>query len=239
MSPTSTQSTPRLRLADHLRACVVDDQLLLLDLERNRYFGLTGHHAAVVTRAMGPHDGASSALTSEDPALIQPLLRMRILTTSAGNPQTQEWSPPSPSGASPPEEHDSDLEIRLPDTLRFLRAVALASLWLRWRSMRTIADAVGGLLHGAAADAANDPAQLRHSLRVFDRLRPLAFTARDKCLFDSLALAIFLGRQGLRASWVIGVSIRPFQAHSWIQDRDQVLNDVPENVRRFTPILVV
>jgi len=33
--------------------------------------------------------------------------------------------------------------------------------------------------------------------------------------------------------------VRPFQAHCWVQFEDHVLNDHLDNVRNFTPILIV
>jgi hypothetical protein len=39
--------------------------------------------------------------------------------------------------------------------------------------------------------------------------------------------------------WVIGVRTQPFGAHSWVQNGAVVLNDTPERVSSFTPILAV
>ena len=105
----------------------------------------------------------------------------------------------------------------------------------------------GSAIDGIAAEASDigrltDPA-VHESIRVtalaFERLRPLAFSARDRCLHDSLSLAFFLLAQGLSARWVIGVKTNPFGAHSWVQSGRTVLNDQHEYVRAFRPILVV
>ena len=40
------------------------------------------------------------------------------------------------------------------------------------------------------------------------------------------------------ADVVLAVKLGPFAAHCWTQIGDQVLNDTPEEVARFTPILV-
>ncbi|WP_431286735.1 lasso peptide biosynthesis B2 protein [Roseateles chitinivorans] len=105
----------------------------------------------------------------------------------------------------------------------------------------------GTAIDGVAAEASDigrltDPA-VHESVRVaalaFDRLRPLAFSARDRCLHDSLSLVFFLLAQGLSARWVIGVKTNPFGAHSWVQSGRTVLNDQHEYVRAFRPILVV
>jgi hypothetical protein len=238
MIATHVDPNARLRLADHMRACVVDDQVVLLDLERSRYFALKGRHSRIVRQALDASDSTTPAFGIEESSLVEPLLRKRILTTAP--PQRTECARPLEAAASSPEwqEQVRGANIQLRDLSRFLFAVSLAALWLRRRSLDSIAASVHDL-HRPAGGVAEQGVRLQRAITVFDRLRPLVFTSRDKCLFDSLALAVFLRRQGLTASWVIGVSIRPFTAHSWIQDRSEVLNDVPENVRRFTPILVV
>jgi hypothetical protein len=32
------------------------------------------------------------------------------------------------------------------------------------------------------------------------------------------------------------VMARPFEAHAWVEYRDEVVNDVPEHAKRFTPL---
>lgn len=71
------------------------------------------------------------------------------------------------------------------------------------------------------------------------KLRPLLFTAHDRCLHDSLALVNFLASESVSATWVIGVRTDPFAAHAWVQTGDLVLNDQHEHVRRFRPIVTV
>jgi hypothetical protein len=73
----------------------------------------------------------------------------------------------------------------------------------------------------------------------FFKLRIWFYTADRHCLFDSLVLAVFLTRNGFPCTFVIGVSTKPFLAHSWVQIGDFVLNDTAEHVQTFTPILAV
>ena len=80
---------------------------------------------------------------------------------------------------------------------------------------------------------------MRPALLAYETLRPFVFTAREKCLLDSLALVMFLAKDGLLPRWVIGVRTGPFGAHSWVQCGTTVLNDQHEYVRQFRPILVV
>lgn len=62
---------------------------------------------------------------------------------------------------------------------------------------------------------------------------------RDACLKEALALLLFLGAEGSRADWVFGVKGAPFAAHCWVQLGETVLNDSVDNVRAYTPIMVV
>jgi len=80
---------------------------------------------------------------------------------------------------------------------------------------------------------------MRAAVAAYEKLRPLVFTARDRCLHDSLALVGFLAAEGMFPRWVIGVQTQPFGAHSWVQCGGTVLNDHPDRVRRFRPILVL
>ena len=83
------------------------------------------------------------------------------------------------------------------------------------------------------------PDSIARAIAAYETLRPFVFTARDKCLQDSLALIGFLASEGLFPHWVIGVKTRPFGAHSWVQLGPTVLNDHHDHVRQFVPILVV
>ncbi|RZI56887.1 MAG: lasso peptide biosynthesis B2 protein [Rubrivivax sp.] len=143
---------------------------------------------------------------------------------------------------------------------RFAWSTAVSACWLRFFSLHTVVRRVterlaplpigetesctaSGSKHGThrldALDTKPMSEAMRSALVAFDRLRPLAFTARDRCLHDSLALTMFLASEGHRARWVIGVKLSPFGAHSWVQYGRTVLNDQHDYVRAFRPILVV
>ena len=74
---------------------------------------------------------------------------------------------------------------------------------------------------------------------AFTRLRPLFYTLRGACLLDSLTLIHFLSAEGIHPDWVFGVKTEPFDAHCWVQQGELLLNDVPDRVRQYSPILVV
>jgi hypothetical protein len=82
-------------------------------------------------------------------------------------------------------------------------------------------------------------AEIRDSVKVFSWLRPFAYAQSDACLLDSVALMDFLLRRGVCADFFIGVKIRPFVAHSWVQAHGFAFNDAPEYLSAYTPILSV
>jgi hypothetical protein len=61
--------------------------------------------------------------------------------------------------------------------------------------------------------------------------------SRDRCLPQSIAITRHLRRRSIPAILVLGVSGRPFAAHSWVQVEDMVINDTVDHASRFTPIL--
>lgn len=73
-------------------------------------------------------------------------------------------------------------------------------------------------------------------ISAFERAK-LFRTPANRCLSRSIALVERLTAHGCAAHLVIGVRAIPFAAHSWVQVGDTVLNDTPEEVARFTPIL--
>ena len=76
------------------------------------------------------------------------------------------------------------------------------------------------------------------TIRAFEYARLLR-TAADRCLPRSIALALCLASDGMRANVVVGVRLAPFGAHCWVQQGGDVLNDSVEEVLCYRPILVI
>lgn len=235
----------RLKLASHVRACRDDEQVILLDLRRNKYLGIGGAASlALADRVEGwpgtPESKGDRATPAALGLLTQRLASQGLLTDTP--------SARLPSSTVEEATSSFDFETSLEGSNisarrlgRFLRSAATAALWMRFRSLESIATAVSARRHrlqGAESDGAALDA-MRSSTTAYEKLRPLVLTAQDKCLHDSLALVGFLASEGAFPHWVIGVKTRPFVAHSWVQIGEVVLNDQHENVRRFRPILVV
>lgn len=241
-----SQSMSQPRLAPHVRACRLGDQMIFLDLLRSSYFGVGGAHVPALSAAIlgcGAAEHAQSDASNRaavDEWMVR-LQRRQLLSDApdAGPKQTQPVLPEPVAGLSSDDE-DRAIDSPWRPLLRLWRATFVAATWLRWCSMADIADRVGALRgprydhdDGAPTDA------MRAAAVCYMHLRPFALTTHDRCLHDSLTLVHFLAGQGLFPRWIIGVRAHPFGAHSWVQSGSLVLNDLPERVRRYQPILVV
>ena len=63
--------------------------------------------------------------------------------------------------------------------------------------------------------------------------------APSKCLIRSYTLLRLLRRNGFDARWVFAVKTWPFEAHCWLQAGSVILDDVPDRLLAYHPILVV
>lgn len=248
--PTPGTPPQRLRLASHVCACQSDGQVILLDLRRNKYIGVGGRHVAALAHAV---DGwPASALDEDRPVhasdirtLTQPLLLQGLLTDRQVDRLEEKPFTASIAEATASLDVEDAMEDATIDARRMaqmVRSAATATMWLRYRSLLSIAQIVAArrarLEAGRIAGPAS-PNAMRAAVAAYDKMRPLVFTIRDRCLHDSLALVGFMAAEGMFPRWVIGVQTQPFGAHSWVQSGGTVLNDHPDRVRRFRPILVV
>lgn len=239
---TTTPTQPTYRLADHVRACLVDGQVILLDLLRGKYIGAGGASLYSLSSVIADWPARRSDANTEVAAdglghWVNDLRQQGLLVPASSAPAQPRGLHPAedslPLSAAPP----------LPGVpwRRFARlacSTAITTYWLKRHSLATIAGRVKRLRIRPPA-AAEQSEDLRLAAAWYLRMRPLVITSHDKCLHDSLTLVRFLATEQLYPQWVVGVRTRPFAAHSWVQSGSLVLNDVHEYVRSFTPILVV
>lgn len=232
---------PTLRLADHMRACQVGEQVLLLDLSASRYMGLAGRQAAAMSTIIEfGREASQSSPTAETLRIVDPLYAQGILTRDPSPYSVPLQRFLTPSEALDVRDSVPFQPLGARSIQAFLAATLVTSILLRFRSLKQISESVQARRTSLGdSDAHSRSARLHDEVAIFDTLRPLAFTSRNKCLFDSLALVMFLARRGIDAHCVLGVAARPFRAHAWTQRGDIVLNDLPEHVRGFSPIHVL
>lgn len=228
-------------LSPHVHVCVTDDYAVLLDLRRDKYIGIGREHLpALAASVVGWPATVQSEVEPSVPAeaLLSKMLSTGVLTTHpvVGRQARSQAVPQARFTAT-----EADLEYRPRITgpvSQVLVAAAKARALLRWRSIDAVVARVER--RKARCEASEfDLNAARPLVEAFLYLRPLFFTTKDECLFDSLVLVELLARHYLFPLWLFGVSTNPFRAHSWVQAGDRVLNDLPERVSRFTPILAV
>jgi hypothetical protein len=239
---TPSFSGPRLRLADHVRACCADGQVILLDLRRNRYVGV-GAPPSLAGVIEGwpatPDEAGPPAAPTHFFRMLAPLLAQGLVTDEPKKAGRRPGRLETPGRSLNADDAAPHPPVGWRRAGRFHRSAATASLRLRCQSLAGIADAVA--TRRASPPGPGDAGTLelaQEAVAVYQRLRLFAFSAHDRCLHDALTLVGFLAAEGIAAHWVIGVRTRPFGAHSWAQIGDTVLNDQHEQVRRFAPILV-
>lgn len=240
-----SQPRPAIQLAAHVRACRVGNQLIFLDMLRNKYIGVGGPQIEALTTALLGIPSADSLQTDRvDHALLGRYvrnLRQQQLLSSAPDLTSPSRLPPlqAPNTCLCTDDgNDTHFEWR--QLARLWRSTFIAGDWLRRRTLADIAVRLEALraCQQPQGDHAS-MAMLHRLVTTYFSLRPFALSTHEKCLNDSLTLIHFLTTQGLFARWVIGVRANPFSAHAWAQAGDVVLNDYPERVRHFEPILVV
>lgn len=243
MSQTATPQQ-NLRLADHVRACHVDGQVILLDLKRDRYIGVGGPFLpALSTRITDWPLGGPPAVGPASPGAVDQwignLRHQGMLTdASTATPRRASIAEPQQSLAAIDEPHWRGIQWRRVASISY--ATLTVGLWLRRLRLAEIVNRVERHRSATAPASAEGTAELLQDLaRWYLHTRLLVTSAHDECLRDSLVMLRFLSLQGLFPQWVIGVRTRPFRAHSWVQSGSLVLNDLHETVRGYTPILVV
>ncbi|NMN04818.1 MULTISPECIES: lasso peptide biosynthesis B2 protein [unclassified Novosphingobium] len=210
-----------------LHFCLVGDDPIFLDLVTGRYFRLPDQQAqafcalvatglvdrtALLAAGLGELAGAAS-----DPLPLEPC----------------RWSlPDQPCGAL------ADGGLPLPETARALRRQRHFERALARRGLAALCDELAALTAKAVSRPIGSDDAAGRLVRGF-QFACFLRTAADRCLPRSLALVDLLARCGWRAHAVLGVRQGPFAAHCWAQAGRMVLNDTPEAVACFIPILAL
>jgi len=171
--------------------------------------------------------------------VVQTLIDKGILVTNGDSGKAVDITTAgTPESTLLAEGKDYKPVVRLKHWIMFLRASVKASWKLRFYSMKRTVRSVDRRKRRSNNSCAVEHETLRQLLAIFHRLRPF-YARKYLCLFDSLALVEFLAYYRLYPQWVFGVVAEPFGAHCWVQNDQYVLNDRPEYVRGYTPIMVV
>jgi hypothetical protein len=231
----------------HTRICVTAAGAVLLDLKRNRYFGLGYREArslcALATNwsiASTPAGHPLEPMPLDDAArLADALVKAGFLTPVAPTETGPSFTAIESNATLTSVGHERSVTVRLHlhHSVAFLRACIWAKRAVDSRLLYSIACEVAA--NKAVAPQTIDLERTIELVSVFRRLRPYAFAAKDQCLFHALALLKFLSHYNIHPTWVIAVRPRPWAAHSWLQLGSFVLDCNPEEICDYTPILAI
>jgi hypothetical protein len=234
-------------MPSHTRVCVTATGAVLLDLKRNRYFGLGYREArSLSTLATNWASASTSAAGPLEPMprdaaarLADALVNAGFLTSVAPTEPGPAFTAIEPSAELTSIGHELSAAVRLHlhHVVAFVRACVWAKRAVDSRLLYSIACEVAA--NKAHASQAIDLERTVQLVCAFRRLRPYAFAAKDQCLFHALALLKFLSHYDIHPTWVVAVRPKPWAAHSWLQLGSFVLDCNPEEICEYTPILAV
>lgn len=223
--------------------CLADRYYVILNLADDKYFCIGRDaldalkpwlHLSADEPMSPPVDSARSL--EPPPGVLDDLIRNRIITSSAAD-AVQD---PRPSLLAPTRSLQLSAAT-LPLTFArygaaFFSAALSANRWLRTLPLQETVQRVTSAAERSGDHTTFDYQKARTRIAAFNRLRPF-YDRSYLCLFDSLALLLFLAKFRLFPRWIFGVQSEPFAAHCWVQEGDVVLNDTVERVQPYTPIL--
>lgn len=212
-------------LRDGLSFCSAESRTIILDLHSGRYIALADCN----------HDAFHHWVTQQNPSeadshQLKKLAQRGILAV------VENTAIPKPiTTILPTSTHDRGATISPIETIRALMARLLWKRRLkRWPLQRIVARLKKNAIE---TEQPRSEASLATILRAFE-VTDLLVGSHDRCLERSLALVATCRNRGLQAEIVVGVQTDPFAAHCWVQRGATVLNEKPDRVRMFMPILV-
>lgn len=206
-------------LSQHLHFAVVDEDVIVLDERTDAYSCLPGAGAVIQVhgeRIVGP--GSVIAQLREGGFLGDPgPARVR--------------APPAPTRALP-----------LPMSFEPNLTAATRFWWSWWREgrrfeSRSLVDLLATHRRRARSPGLAD-VEIARLTSTFVQLLPWA-PGQGACLYRAHLLRTLIRDAGGDAQWVFGVRTWPFAAHCWLQIGDAVLDDEPDRVGVYTPIMVI
>lgn len=215
------------RLTDSMTTCVAAGQAIFLDIAHDRYFALPE-----------PLNGLFVGWLASDAKDPLPPIAHVAIAQFANLPIT--WiddQRPMPVEVGMPAALDAEPLPPVPlngrDVSCVITAVLRAAFDVRLRPLGLI---LKQRLSPAGPALSARPRDRTRRLAAFRTVRPFVPVPRV-CLHDCLALLDWLGPYREGTQLVLGVSAFPFAAHSWVQAAGRVIDDHPEGVSRFQPIL--
>ncbi|MDG2535243.1 lasso peptide biosynthesis B2 protein [Sphingomonas sp. HITSZ_GF] len=205
--------------------CLCADRAVFLDLTSNRYFCLPEMADTLFRR------WAAGEILAPD--ALAPLLDCGVIVAGKGSRSAATMHP----AATRDFGLDNVRGAAATDVMAAIAGQLQARWWLKLRPMASIAARLVRE-RTATGGRAPDEARQRQVAGAFVTSATL-LRAADQCLPRAIAARRLCQRHGQEGALVFGVRLEPFAAHSWVQCGDAVIVGELENVRLYTPILVL
>jgi hypothetical protein len=238
-------------LPNHIHTCATEAGVVVLDARRGKYSLVPGDRARTlegVVRgwpALVPPSVIPANRSGPSSSLLDSLVRGGVIAPRFECGSLDERHERAPAIVATEALLDALNAREIPKfswrrVITFFLSVAYASVVLKHRPFYKLLNNLR-MRKERGARLATEPTitEIRDCVRVFSWLRPFAYAQSDACLFDSVALTDFLYREDVFVEFVVGVRVQPFGAHSWVQFQGFALNDIPEYLGAYTPILSV
>lgn len=205
--------------------CAVGDRLVFLDIGRDQYFCLQDAAAARISEAVRSAGAEGAMETLRASAMVGGNLRGPL----------HFCHPVLLPDRSALDHGAKRASVR--DILQLLYLILRSRHEIGAGRLATVLDRIEAIKSSRALRAIQE--EELGAIGTLVRAVDLIMRAHDNCLVRSLSIARLLGARGLSVDLVFGVKLEPFAAHCWVQSGDVLLNDRPDNVHSFTPILVI
>ncbi len=220
------------RLRDDLSFCTANDKSAFLDHRLGKYFCLPPRAECAFQSLVN-----GRSLSENEIVDLLPLISQGMLVDWPGEDTAIEGT-----SLSPPSKAAMDEFAERPDALQCVyAAIGHIQSDIGYRPislMQTVEMIKRRKIRKVSNSRSLTDTGVRRSVSAFLSTRRLMVT-QDRCIRWSISMINHLARSNYYPSLVIGVSMKPFGAHAWVQDGDYVLSDYVDNVLPFTPILVV
>lgn len=214
-----------LILRPGLSWCLCADRAVFLDLASNRYFCLPEMADTLFRR------WAAGEILAPDE--LAPLIDCGVVVAGEGRRSATTMNP----AATRDYALDNARGAAAADVMAAVAGQLRARWWLKLRPMASIAARLARE-RPATGGRAPDEARQRRVASAFLASATL-LRADDQCLPRAIAARRLCQRHGQEAALIFGVRLDPFAAHSWVQCGGAVIVGELENVRLYTPILVL
>lgn len=233
------------RLPQHVFVCALDETCVWLDTRADRFRGTSKRENSYLGAIVEgwPEDIAccwrEGGTIREARDFAESLVRIGLLTRSAKRSKPVTVPRIETPKQSLPVDTGDRRQVFWQDRRKFAMSSLATLATLKCGSLQLALETVAKRkVSGAASSQEVRWQEVRDLVYAFMWMRTGVYSAKRKCLFDSINLASFLASYGIFAELVIGVSESPFHAHSWLQRGDTVLNYEFEYVKQFQPVAV-